>query len=71
MSRNCKVNEFDINTKYHGSHLGGGGEGGKIKLLVVLEFIFVTTFIITQPTTVQHCCCLRNPNKSETRNMSN
>ena len=55
MSRNCKVNEFDINTKYHGSHLGGGGEGGKIKLLVVLEFIFVTTFIITQPTTVQHC----------------
>ena len=46
MSRNCKVNEFDINTKYHGSHLGGGGEGGKIKLLVVLEIIIVTMCIV-------------------------
>ena len=47
MSRNCKVNEFDINTQVYGwQHLGGGGEGGKIKLLVVLEIIIVTMCIV-------------------------
>ena len=38
---NCKDYECDVCTKVHGGHLGGGGEGGEIKLLVVLEIVIV------------------------------